>query len=202
MQQLLRSAALTLVLIPGLATLLHAGDVVFDFDNPAPSSSTTPLSVTVNGLTATFTSSPDAGGFMVLNQAGFFSSLTGNFLIDSAPETLTISFSSPQASISLDFATGDDNALNLSASLLGSPVGTQSATGTIPAGFDLPEGVLTFSGGTFDTVVLSSATPSFAIDNIDVNDGLSSPAPEPGSLLLCGGALAALSFLRRRRRVA
>lgn len=205
MRQLLRSAAVIFVLVPGLATILQAGVVTFDFDNPlVPAGTTTTFADTVSGLLATFSSSPSAGGFAVQN-LGVFQSLTGNVLIDSTPESLTIVFGAPQVSISLDFATFDSSALNLNAFLggpSGTAVGNSSASGTIPAGFSLPEGVLQFSGGTFDTVVLSSATPNFAVDNITVNDGAQSPAPEPGSLLLCGGALAALSFIRRRRHIA
>jgi len=201
MRQLLRSAMTICILVPGLATLSHAGIVTFNFDADT-TGTMTPFTDTDkgSGLSATFTSSPDAGGFTMNSIPGFFQSLTGNFLLDSAQESLTIVFSSPQASISLDFATFDSQALNLSASLGATPVGSTSATGTVPGGgFSLPEGVLNFSGGTFDTVVLSSSTPNFGVDNITVND-TAAAVPEPGSFVLCGGILAALSLARLRRR--
>jgi hypothetical protein len=200
MRQLLRSAVIMLVLVPGLATLLHAGVVTatFDFEDIVAGTPTL-FPDTVNGLTATFSSSPDAGGFAVTSMPGFFQTLSGNVLLDSTQESLTITFSAPLSDISLDFATFDAQPLNLSAFLVGAPVGSSSATGTVPAGFSLPEGVLSFNGAAFDTVVLSSLTPNFAIDNVAATDP---PAvPEPGSLLLCGGALAALAFVQLRRRI-
>jgi len=48
-------------------------------------------------------------------------------------------------------------------------------------------------------VVLSATTANFAIDNVAATDP-PPPVPEPGSLLLCAGALAALSFVQFRRR--
>ena len=203
MRQLLRSVGIICVLVPGLTTLLHAGPVTFDFENILAGTPTS-FPDTVNGLLATFSSSPDAGGFMVASMPGFFQSLSGNVLIDSAPESLPIVFGAPLTDISLDFATFDTQALNLSAFLLGSPVGSSSATGTVPAGFSLPEGVLSFSGATFDTVVLSSLTPNFVVDNVAATDppAIDAPAvPEPGSFLFCAGALAALSFAQLRRRI-
>jgi hypothetical protein len=203
MRQLLRSAVIIFVLVPGLATLLHAGvvTVTFDFEDVVAGTSTT-FPDTVNGLLATFSSSPDAGGFMVASLPGTFQSLSGNVLIDGAPESLMIVFGAPQTAISLNFAAADTQQLDLSAFLLGAPVGGSSATGTVPAGGSFAEGVLGFSSATFDTVVLSSKTPNFAVDNVAVTDPPPGEAavPEPGSLLLCAGALAALSFVRLRRR--
>ena len=145
MRKLLRSAVIIFVLVPGLATLMHAGvvTVTFDFEDVA-ANTPTPFSDTVNGLSATFSSSPDAGGFMVASfPAGTFQGLSGNVLIDDAPESLTIVFGAPQIDISLDFATLDTQALNLNAFLLGAPVaGSSSASGTVPAGGSFAEGIL------------------------------------------------------------
>lgn len=204
MRQLLRSVVIIFVLVPGLATLLHAGvvTVTFDFEDVAANTPTL-FSDTVSGLSATFSSSPDAGGFMVASfPAGTFQTLSGNVLIDFAPESLTIAFGAPQTAISLSFAAADNQPLDLSASLLGLPVGGSSASGVPAGGF--AEGALSFSTATFDTVVLSSNTPNFAIDNVAVTDPPATEAPavpEPGSFLLCAGALAALSFVQLRRRV-
>jgi hypothetical protein len=203
MRQLLRSVAIISVLVPGLCTLAHAGVLTFDFEADTVGTPTQ-FTDTVGGLSATFSSSPDAGGFIVTSMPGFFQNLSGNVLIDSAPESLTIAFSAPLTDISLNFATFDTQALNLNAFFLGAPVGSSSVSGTVPAGFALPEGVIGFTGTLFDTVVLSSSTPSFAIDNVAATDppAIDAPAvPEPGSFLLCAGALAALSFVRLRRRI-
>jgi len=200
MRQLLRSVVMIFVLVPGLSILAHAGVITFDFESDTVGA-TTQFTNTVSGLSATFSSSPDTGGFAV-EAFGIFQSLTGNFLIDSLPENLTIGFSAPLTSITMNFATSGPGTLNLSAYTGGSGgtlVGTNSASGTVPGGgFTLPEGVLSFNTGTFDTVVLSATTANFAIDNVGAVDP---PAPEPGTLLLCAGALAALFFSRFRRRV-
>jgi hypothetical protein len=198
--KLLRSAMI-FVLVPGLSTLAHAGVVTFDFE--ADTGQSTLFADTVGGLTATFSSSADPGGFNVL-ATGTFQSLTGNFLMDLGPSplVLTIGFSAPLTDISMNFATSDVGTLSLNAYTGGSGgtlVGSNSASGTVPAGFTLPEGVISFNGGTFDTVVLSATTTNFAIDNVAATDPPPG-VPEPGSLLLCAGALVGLSFLQFRRR--
>jgi len=195
-----RFAAMTFILSLGLSTLAHAGVVTFDFEADI-TGTTTQFTDTISGLSATFSSTPDAGGFTIMALSGF-QSLTGNILIDTAPETLTIAFSAPLTDISMDFATFGPGTASLNAFTGGSGgtlVGSNSASGTVPGGgFDLPEGVLGFTG-TFDTVVLSATTANFAIDNVAATDP-PPPVPEPGSLLLCTGALAALSFVQFRRR--
>jgi len=188
------------VLVPGLSTLLHAGVVTFDFEADITGTATQ-FTDTIGSLSATFSSAPDAGGFSI-QAFGNFQSLTGNFLIDAAPENLTIVFGAPQSSISMNFGTSGPGTLSLSAftgGAGGTLVGSSAASGTPPGGeFILPEGVLSFNGGTFDTVVLSATSADFAIDNVAVVDP---PAvPEPGSFMLCAGALAALAFMQFHRR--
>jgi hypothetical protein len=197
MRQLLRSAVMISVLIPGLSTLLHAGVVTFDFEADI-TGIPTQFTDTISGLSATFSSAPDVVGFSI-QAFGTFQSLTGNFLMDLAPETLTVVFSAPLTSISMNFATSGPATLSLDAFSGGTLVGSNSASGTVPAGFAAPEGILGFNSGTFDTVVLSASTGDFAVDNIAATDP-PPDVPEPGSLLLCAGALAALSFGRLRRR--
>lgn len=198
MRQRFRFAVVMFVLAPGLSTVLHAGAVVFDFENIG-TGTPTGFADTVSGLTATFSSSPDVTGFTVASIPGFFQTLTGNFLLDGAPESLTIAFSAPLTDISLDFGTFDTQALNLDAFLGAAFVGNASANGVVLPGGNFPEGVLSFNTGLFDTVVLSSGTPNFAVDNVSATDP---PAvPEPGSLLLCAGALAVLSFVKLRRSI-
>lgn len=208
MRQMLRSAVMILVLLPGLATLLHAGVVTFNFDADT-AGTTTSFTDTINGLSATFSSPSDVpngkGAFIVLPSGGFFPlPLSGNVLSQNTTPvaSLTIGFSAPQAIISLDFLDADiTNPVNLSAYLGGTGgtlAGTSSQTGS---GSLFALGTLGFSTSTFDTVVLTTASGSLAIDNIMVNDGVASASavPEPGSLLLCAGALATLALVRLRR---
>ena len=201
MRQLLRPAVMIFVLVPAVSALLHAGVVTYDFE--ADTGQSTLFTDTVSGLSATFSSSGDPGGFSVL-ATGTFQSLTGNFLMDLGPSplVLTIAFSAPLTDISMNFATSGEGSVNLDAFTGGSGgtlVGSNSAVGSVPPGFALPEGVIGFNGGTFDTVVLSATTTNFAIDNVGATDPPPG-VPEPGSLLLCAGALAALSFVQYRRR--
>jgi hypothetical protein len=188
--------------IPVWADQVLSTDPIFNFDSD-PVGKATPFTDTVSGLGATFTSSGDPSGFAVIPT--FFSTLTGNVLLDPGPAglddlTLTIAFSAAQTSISMNFATNSLagvsftlNAFN-GASLVGSSV----ATGVIPPGFFFPEGVISFSGPDFNRVVLSSpAALDFAIDNASVN-----AVPEPGSLsLLVFGAIAAIGFVTQLRRL-
>jgi hypothetical protein len=187
------------VLLAGTSTLLQAA-VVYNFDADVIGQATQ-FTDTVSGLAATFSSSGDPGGFVILPT--FFSTLTGNVLLDPGPAGLdnlglTIVFSAPQTSISLNFATNSAAGvfLNLSAFSGASAVGSAAASGIIPLGFTFPEGVISFSGPAFDRVVLSSLALDFAIDNVTVN-----AIPEPGSLsLFTFGALGSLAFARLRRR--
>src|SRR4051812_43390633 len=96
--QTLRLAALTLALLPGALTQLHAGVVTFDFDADI-AGNFTPFTDTVSGLSATFGSSGDPGGFQI--GPSFFQSLTGQVLLDPGPAglndlTLSVLFSAPQ----------------------------------------------------------------------------------------------------------
>jgi hypothetical protein len=176
---------------------------IFNFDNDSPGTSTQ-FTDTVDGLSATFSSSGDPGGFTIL-PATIFQTLTGNVLGDPGPAflqnlSLTISFSAPLSAIHLLFATGDfgpASPLILTAYHGASQVGSVSQTGTLLSFF--PEGEIAFGGTTFDSVVLSSTASTFAIDNVQV-----AQAPEPGSatMLALGLAFAGVSVVRRRRRTA
>jgi hypothetical protein len=177
----------------------HA-DSLYTFDSDTIGASTS-FSNTSNGLTATFSSSADPGGFGV--RATFFSTLTGNVLADGLFPgddnlALTIAFSGDATSISMDFATNshsNPDPFMLTAFENSTQVGQVSAFGVVPPGFGFPEGVVTFNSATFNSVVLSSSAPDFAIDNVDVT-----PTPEPASMtLLCSGLLFLGMFARRYR---
>jgi hypothetical protein len=194
------AAVLACVFTPGL----FANTItVFDLED-FPVGSGTPFTDTVAGLQASFSSNGDPGGFTVDDSMGILKTLTGNILVSGASNfTLTIDFSAPQTSISTNFATDPEpetfEPLNLSAFNGASEVGSTSATGVIPPGFELPEGVISFSGPAFNSVVLSSPAFGFAIDNVTV-----STVPEPSSLSLVafagfvGLCVSAITRLRRR----
>ena len=198
-----RFALYCIFLLAGTPALSRAA-IVYSFDTDLLGKAT-PFTDTVSGLGATFTSSGDPGGFVVFQS--FFSTLTGNVLLDPGPANrnnlaLTIAFSAVQTSISMNFAVNSAAGvpLNLDAFNGASPVGSATATGIIPPGFGFPEGVISFGGTPFNRVVLSSPAFDFAIDNVTVN-----VIPEPNSLSLfalgifSSGSLA-IARLRRPRR--
>jgi hypothetical protein len=189
-------------LMLGLVSASHAATVTFDFDTGAPSSTSTQLTYTLGGVTATFGDALDPNSYMIIGSNGLFVTLSNNVLMsDGSPHDLTISFDSPQSSITLDFAAFDTSLLTLSATLAGNPVGASSASGNMPPGNAVPENVLSFNAGNFDSVVLSSNTAQLALDNIAVTSAAAS-VPEPSSFLLGGGVLAILSLAARLRRKA
>src|ERR1700691_5526182 len=106
----------------------------FNFDNDTPGTSTG-FTDTVNGLSATFSSSADPGGFVVYSS--FCETLTVNVLGDPGPAgqntlALDVSFSQTLSALSLDFATADfgtPSLFTLMAFENGNEVGTASSTG-------------------------------------------------------------------------
>jgi hypothetical protein len=172
---------------------------VFDFET-TPLGTVTPISVTSGGLTAQF-SSPDGGVFVIVPT--FFSSLTGQVLLDNdlAQHTLLVAFSHPLTAISLNFALnapGNPAAtLSLAAMNGATLVGSTSASGSVPPGFLFPEGVLTFVGGPFNNVAITSSAQDFAVDNIAVRQATAVPEPVTLALLLPGVLLLGAAAARR-----
>jgi len=164
---------------------------VFDFEDQA-FGATTALTSTQNSLTASFASPTDPQGFQITD--AFYKTLTGNYLASPGPDfvtgnTLTITFSQGVRAISLAFATDTDPALTLTTD----SGFTASATGIAPGGaFLFPGGVLTYRGGYFRSVTLSSNALSFAIDNVTAT------GPEPSAFALIGLGLLGMGFARRR----
>ena len=177
---------------------------IFNFDSDTPGTSTT-FTDSVDGLSATFSSSADPGGFVVY--ASMFETLTGNVLGDPGPAgldnlALKIGFSQNLSAITLDFATSDfitPSPFTITTFEGSTQVGTATSTGQFLQGFTFPEGEITFEGGPFDNVVLSSTAMDFAVDNVTVI-----AAPEPGTLALLGAGLllTGLPSLRRRKAAA
>jgi len=190
----IRVAALCFVL--AALPALRAGVVLFDFD-AAPDGTSTTFSETVGGLTARFSSPGDPGGFMI--GPTFFSTLTGNVLLDPGPAglnrlVLQIDFDVPIVAISMLFATNSSFSvpLLLTAYNQGVLVASTSASGTFFPGFFFPEGTLSLGGAVFNRVVLSTSALDFAIDNL-----AATPTPEPAGFLVAIAGLVLIGFARR-----
>jgi hypothetical protein len=200
-----KSSLLAVLRIAGAlvsAGCVSASPIVFNFDSDV-SGKTTTFTDTVGGLSATFVTAFDPGGFIVGSPIAF-STLNGNVLFTDLDNIgLGIVFSSPLSSVSLAFATNTtvgvpfeldayNGAFNPS-----NKVGSATATGAIPSGFTLPEGSISFSGSPFTLVVLNAqGGPNFAIDNVTANV---SSIPEPTSLFSIGVCLGVLAVLNRRK---
>jgi hypothetical protein len=195
------SARLLFAAITACAAANAAAIFNFDADNPGTSTTFTDTS---DGLSATFSSSADPGGF-VIYQTSFFDNLTGNVLGDPGPAgqdnlNLDIGFSQDLSAITLDFATADFGAASpftLTAYENSTPVGSSTVTGQFPSGFMFPEGAISFGGAAFNNVVISSTATDFAVDNIEASP---STAPEPGTMALLGACLVIAGLPRMRRR--
>ena len=148
-----------------------------------PPSQVTTFSETNNGVTATFSTPADPGGFVTASPTLF--TWGPEMLIDPGPANapnipLQRAFSSPLDSISMNFGTDGTGLFDLDAYSGGTLVGSTSLEGTPLVSF--PEGTISFSGEDFDRVVLTSpSTPFFAIGNVNVTADIT---PEPTYLLI------------------
>ncbi len=193
-----------LLAVVALAAAANAS-TVFNFDADNLGTSTT-FTDTVDGLSATFSSTGDPGGFVVYQS--FFETLTGNVLGDPGPAgldnlALTVNFSQNLSAVELDFATSDfitPSPLTLAAYENSTLVGSNSLPGEFLPGFTFPEGEIAFDGAIFNQIVISSTATDFAVDNINVIPAAA--APEPATCALLGAGLLALGIPAVRRKSA
>ena len=189
------------------ACALGAGasaSTVFNFDNDNLGTATG-FTDTVDGLSATFSSAGDPGGFVVYSS--FFDTLTGNVLGDPGPAgidglSLNVAFSGDLNAVTLDFATddfGSPSPLTINAYQNAQLVGSVDATGTVPANFDFPEGQITFQGADFNSIVISSPAMDFAVDNIAASV-VATPEPALFPLLAFGLVFIALVSIQSKNR--
>jgi len=174
------------------AALSARADAVYDFES-TPSGTALPITLTSNGLTATF-----SGSASVCSSAGLFTILSGNVVIQDLcaggqSGALGMSFSQTLNSLSFDFATAVGNSpLTVNLFEGATLVGTDTFTPTVNNGSDDFQGVATITGN-FNSVRLSDAD-LLAFDNVDAV-----PTPEPGSLALLGSGFLGLAGIVRRR---
>jgi hypothetical protein len=194
------STIIRLILVAVVCNIAASASTVFNFDSDTLGTPTV-FTDTVNGLSATFSSNGDPGGFVVYPT--IFDTLTGNVLGSPGPAgldnlTLNVGFSQDISAVTFNFATADfitPSPLTLNAYENSNLVGSVSATGMYLSGFSFPEGEIAFSGSNFNSPVISSTALDFAVDNITVN-----PVPEPGTSSLLAIATLALGkpWLRYR----
>ena len=202
MRQLIVAVS-TAALLSGPCPAL-ARSITFSFDSLSTGAGT-PITLTSDGVSATFTASGDPGGFQIVPS---YFSFPGNVIETPGAsfqdfEALNIAFSMPLASFSGPFATDVSGPLDLTASLGVSEAGTASSTGAIPFGYTYPEGTISFNGAKFNGLVLSVPNdPDFALGSFTVTI----PEPSTWALMLAGfagvGVVAARRASRSRRAFA
>jgi hypothetical protein len=182
MTAIIRSLALAITL--SFASQYGKATSVYNFESAFVGEST-PFTSLSNGVIATFSSNGPDGEFAIYTS--FFGTLSGNVLLNPGPDVspntvpydLRIDFDHDLDQVFLRYAlnapVGTSVALRtlLSGEEVGSTIGIASAV----VGSDFPEGSLTWSGGRFNQVILSSTALNLAVDDVSVEI-----APEPSAV--------------------
>lgn len=145
---------------------------------------------------------PNSGNFFVPeglsgHALGNFNDLQGQ----TATSSIRILFTSPVSEAALRWA-GNQQGPFTGTALLGGLLVESAQFSPVSSGF-VAKATVGFTGILFDELTLSNFTfPSSRFDllQFSVPDSTSAPVPEPVSLLLVGGGLAALAAVRRRAR--
>jgi MYXO-CTERM domain-containing protein len=200
--------AVGLSLMVPLSGTSSATPLLFDYGNTTSGTTVTPFLQTVGGVTATFSSDQDPGGFEV--DSSFAATFSGQ-IVDTSfgnatlATNLQIAFNAPIASISLPFLTDGSGPLELQAFQPEGPlIGSTSATGTVPSfPAQFPEGMISFSGRNIAAVRLTDPFDSaFAIGTLTVTLTTSVPEPTASEYLALGlAALGVACGVRRRAHV-
>ena len=165
---------------------------------------TTPIGPTApNAGDPTFTTSfagpADPGSAAI--ERGFPSPLfSGQFLVTGAPGPLTLTFSAPVYTLSVDFGLDAPKRDHVAYFELVTSSGTLDQANTSPGG-RFAGGVLTFSSSTpftaasLDAFYRAGDPTLFAIDNLDLTT--TSPVPEPATWTMLLAGFGALGFALR-----
>ena len=207
-----------------VATLLgpsavRAQTATFDF-NAVPAMTASPLTLTQNGLTVTFTDDlglpvsgkpySDDGQFAVgATEAGYSSRFSGNVLsslygYSGAHHPLVMLFQQPIYGISLDYGT--DHTVGAAPPVILSAYEGKTLVGTeteMPQTLVLsPEGHFDFSSATpFDSVTLASPPSQYLmVDNVAITDVGPTPVPEASTAAMFAVGLLFLAGLGARAR--
>ncbi len=199
-------------------TPARASTVNFDFSGLTPGTSytSTPVTLTSDGITATI-SVVDAPNVFTVG-AGSTVGLTGNVITtqpstadSTATEGLNIVFSAFVTGFTANFSAPNDGYLDLAANSGVTNVGATSGAGSqVNPGASVYTGTVSFSSPptTFNTVVLSTDStfypvPSFSLGNFSITtDTVVAAVPEPASwAMMAMGVAGLLGVGVARRRV-
>jgi hypothetical protein len=196
----LSRTTLALALTLTIAPQLRAQSASWNFET-TPVNTPTPLSITNNGVTATF--SGPATGVCDVSPLNFVSlsgrALIQNLCITGPATTLQASFSSALSQLGFGIATSSPGSVTLQAFLGATLVSTISVTTVVPPNRFFAEALVSVApASAFDRLVLNPGTSAMAIDNLVATV---SPAviPEPSAVVLLATGLGALGVAARRK---